>query len=99
MNRNDLIAAITSTFGGDKQIAALAVGAVLDAITENVAAGEKVAIHGFGSFELVHKPERGAVNPSTREPVTVPESWTMKFKPASALVASLSEQQKASVAA
>lgn len=99
MNRNDLIAAVAPKFGGDKKIAALAVESVLDTITNAVAGGEKVAVHGFGSFELVHKPERSAFNPATREPVTVAESWTMKFKPAGALVTSLGEKQKVAIPA
>lgn len=95
MNRNDLIAALAPKFGGDKKAATMAVDTVLGAISKTVASGEKVAVHGFGSFELVHKPERSALNPATREPVTVAESWTMKFKPASALTSFLAEQQKA----
>lgn len=99
MNRKDLIAAITPRFGGDKTIAELAVDSVLDTITQTLASGEKVGVHGFGAFQLVHKPERGAFNPSTREPVTVPESWTVKFKPAGTLAEFLTEQQKATATA
>ena len=54
--------------------------AVLDAITEVVAAGDSLAIPGFGTFGTVKRPERTVRNPQNGEPVTVPEHIAPVFK-------------------
>lgn len=56
------------------------VDAVFDAIAETVANGEDVNIVGFGKFACVVKPEKEIAHPVTREPITVPEHKTIKFK-------------------
>ena len=36
--------------------------------------GDKVAIAGFGTYELKHKPERTGFNPITKETIVIGES-------------------------
>ena len=87
MNRQDLIAAIAET----RQITNLAAGkkdtdAVVKAFTEivmdDVAAGNKVQLIGFGTFESVERAAREGRNPRTNETMTIAASRSPKFKPA-----------------
>ena len=50
-----------------KTKATAAVNAVLDAIEEAVASGDKVSLPGFGTFERKHKEARTVRNPQTGE--------------------------------
>ena len=79
MNKADLIEAITDRVG-DKRTANNAVEAVVDAITRAVAAGEKVAITGFGVFEKVDRAARTARNPATGATVKLKKTSVPKFR-------------------
>jgi DNA-binding protein HU-beta len=79
MNKRDLIDAISDRLG-DKKSATEAVNAVLDTIQSAVAAGDKVAITGFGVFEKSERPARTARNPATGATIDVPASSVPKFR-------------------
>ncbi len=79
MNKRDLIDAISDRLG-DKKSATEAVNAVLDTIQSAVAAGDKVAITGFGVFEKSERPARTARNPATGAAIEVPASSVPKFR-------------------
>lgn len=79
MNKTQLIEAVAAKLGSKKD-AAEAVEAVFATISETVAAGEKVALLGFGSFEQVTRPARDARNPATGVVVRVPATAVPKFK-------------------
>ncbi len=80
MNKRELVDAIAPRVG-DKKTANEAVNAIVEAIQNAVAGGDKVSITGFGAFEMAHRPARTARNPSTGEPIDVAESWTPRFRP------------------
>ncbi|GAB3452812.1 HU family DNA-binding protein [Streptomonospora sediminis] len=80
MNKRDLIDAISDRMG-DKKTATEAVNAVLDTIQTTVAAGEKVAVTGFGVFERGERAAREARNPATGATINVPASYVPKFRP------------------
>ncbi|SDQ37783.1 HU family DNA-binding protein [Thermostaphylospora chromogena] len=82
MNKRELVDAVAGRVG-DRKTASEAVNAVIEAIQQAVASGDKVSITGFGAFEMAHKPARTARNPSTGAPIKVEESWTPKFRPGS----------------
>lgn len=63
-----------------KKAAKELVHGVLDAIQSEVAAGNKVAFLGFGTFEKVHKKERESFNPATKTKVKYPATDVPKFK-------------------
>ena len=65
--------------------AAHAVDAVLGEITAALAAGEKVTLVGFGSFEPVARGARTARNPRTGETVPVAATTVPRFHPGAAL--------------
>jgi DNA-binding protein HU-beta len=79
MNKRDLIDAVSVRLG-DKKSATEAVNAVLETIQWTVAAGDKVAITGFGVFEKSERPARTARNPATGATVQVPKSSVPKFR-------------------
>jgi DNA-binding protein HU-beta len=85
MNRRDLAEAIASDTGLDVRAADAALGAAVSAITAALAAGDKVAIPGFGTFETRARAERSGRNPQTGETMTIAASTAPVFKPASAL--------------
>jgi DNA-binding protein HU-beta len=81
VNRAELIDAIRDRLGADKRTAENAVDAVLDTIQRAVAAGERVAITGFGVFEKVDRAARTGRNPRTGETVKVKKTSVPKFRP------------------
>ena len=58
-----------------------AVNALLRQMSENLAAGERIEIRGFGSFTLNFREHRIARNPKTGEAVAVPGRYVPHFKP------------------
>src|SRR3974390_2319389 len=80
MNKRDLIDPISGR-PGDKKSATEAVNAMLETIQSAVAAGDKVAITGFGVFEKSERPARPARNPATGAAIQVPRSSVPKFRP------------------
>ena len=81
MNKRDLIDEVSDLMGDNKRTATDAVNAVLQAIQETVARGDKVSISGFGVFEKQVRPARTARNPATGAAVKVPRTSVPKFRP------------------
>ena len=66
MTKTELIAEVAEKTGLKKKDAEAAVAAVLTAVEEKLAAaGEKVQLVGFGTFEVKERPEREGRNPAT----------------------------------
>lgn len=59
---------------------AVFVDATFKAIQDTVAAGDKVSIAGFGTFETVERAAREGRNPLTGEPLHIEASKAPKFK-------------------
>ena len=85
MNKTELTAAVAEKSGLSKNAAAAAVQAVTDVITEELKAGGKVQIVGFGTFEVTERAEREGRNPQTGESMTISASKAPKFKAGKAL--------------
>jgi DNA-binding protein HU-beta len=81
MNKGELIEVVASRIDASKKDAGEAVQAVVDAITEAVAKGQKVSISGFGVFEQVSRPARTYRKPSTGEAIKKAETLVPKFRP------------------
>lgn len=88
MNRivkGDLIDHIAGTIPNfPKKDAAAVIDRLLSFISDEVAAGNEVAIKGFGSFKPRQWPERLGRNPATGAAITIPASTTMGFRAAKA---------------
>jgi DNA-binding protein HU-beta len=80
VNKAQLIDKLSAQLGSRKA-ATDAVEAVIDTITRSVAAGERVAITGFGVFEKRARPARMGRNPRTGEAVRIKKTTVPRFKP------------------
>ncbi len=85
MTKAELVAQVAEKANLKKKDAKLAVEAVLSSMEEALAAGEKVQLIGFGSFEVRKRPARKAKNPRTGEEIKVPASKAPSFKAGKAL--------------
>lgn len=85
MNLNDLKASVAEKAGLSKADAGSAVSAVLDTITEALAKGDKIALVGFGNFEISERAAREGRNPATGETIQIAASKAVKFKAGKAL--------------
>jgi len=81
VNRAELIDQIRDRLGVDKRAAENAVDVVFDTIQRAVAAGEKVALTGFGVFERVDRAARTGRNPRTGAAVKIKKTSVPKFRP------------------
>ncbi len=83
MNKADLVDALEDRLGG-KKAAADAIEALFDIIIREVAAGGKVGITGFGTFERVDRAARTGRNPRTGDSVKIESTAVPKFRPGTA---------------
>ena len=81
MNKGELIKAIAAKTNFSNKDAALAYDAFVESVTEALKAGEKVQLVGFGTFEVKEVAAKTAINPRTKETVSVPacKKPVMKF--------------------
>lgn len=80
MNKTELINAVAEKAGLTKVDAKNALDATLDAIAEALAANDKVALIGFGTFAVAEKTARTGINPRTKEKIEIPARKAVKFK-------------------
>lgn len=71
MNKAELIQAVAAKSGLAKKDAEVAVAAVVEAITDALKAGEKVALVGFGTFAVKARAARTGKNPQTGEAIEI----------------------------
>lgn len=79
MTKQDLIDKVAES-GMSKKQAGVAVNAILDAIQDFLAAGEKVSLVGFGSFSVNKRAARTGRNPRTGEPLKIKAKKVPVFK-------------------
>lgn len=82
MNKTELIAAVAEKAEISKKDAEKALTAFTNVVADTLVDGAKVAITGFGTFEVV---ERQGRNPATGEAITISASKSPKFKAGKAL--------------
>lgn len=85
MNKTELVAAVAAKAELSKKDADAAVTAVLDAVKDALADGDKVSLVGFGTFAVKTRAARTGINPLTKAPISIPESKVPTFKAGSAL--------------
>ena len=86
MNKLQLTEAVAAKVAGlTKKQSAEAVNAVLEAIAEALAAGDKVQIVGFGTYSVKTRAAREGRNPKTGEAMTIAASKTPAFAAGKAL--------------
>ncbi len=90
MNKTEFIAAVAEKAEMTKKDAEKAVAAFTEVVAEQLKAGEKVQLVGFGTFEVSERAAREGRNPQTGESMTIAASKSAKFKAGKALKDSLS---------
>lgn len=85
MNKTELIAEVSNKTGLSRKDAEKAVNAAVEVITETLAAGGKVQLVGFGTFETKRREARMGRNPKTRESIEIPAATVPVFKAGKAL--------------
>ncbi len=85
MNKTELIAAVAEKTGLTKKDAERVVNATFETITASLAKGDKVAVSGFGNFEVKAREARVGRNPRTKETIQIPATKLPAFKAAKAL--------------
>lgn len=85
MNKQQLIDAAADSAELGKSDMSKALDALLGTITDALKAGEKVAVTGFGTFEVRDRAARTARNPQTGEEIDVPAQRAPAFKAGKAL--------------
>lgn len=80
MNKNELITAVSERTGLTKKDSEKAVNAVIDSIQHALTQGEKVALVGFGTFEVRSRKPRIGRNPQTGQAIKIPASKVPAFK-------------------
>ena len=80
MNKTELINAIAEGAALSKVDAKKALDATLGAVENALKAGDKVALIGFGTFEVRSRSERQGRDPRTNSPITIPASKVPAFK-------------------
>lgn len=85
MNKTELIAAAAERAGLTKKDTERVLNAALDAVTASLAAGDKIQISGFGTFEVKAREARMGRNPHTKEAIEIPATKVPAFKPSKTL--------------
>ena len=80
MNKTELVKKVAAENDLTQKKAAEVVDCVLNAVVGSVAAGEPVALLGFGTFSLKHRDARVGRNPATGEAMEFAASNTPVFK-------------------
>ena len=82
MKRSDIVRSMQVKF---KRMRPKDAAAILDTISdhmiESVANGDRIEIRGFGTFQPRARATKIGYNPSTGEPMLLPASTTILFKP------------------
>lgn len=85
MTKAELIAAVAAKTDFSKKDVDEVVNTVLNTIGEELAAGGKVQLVGFGTFEVRERAAREGKNPATGEVIQIAASKAPAFKAGKAL--------------
>ena len=85
MNNSDLADRIAASHGVSKADARKLVDGIFAAIVDAAAAGDEIAINGFGKFKVKDSPAREGRNPATGEAMQITASKKLGFAPAKAV--------------
>ena len=80
MNMTELVQAIAEKANLTKVQAKAALEATLEAMGGALKKGDKVALIGFGTFQVIKKDARQGINPATKQAIKIPAKKVVKFK-------------------
>lgn len=85
LRKSDLAELVSARTNLNRSQASHAVGALFDVIFEALTEEKRVAVTGFGTFDVRASRERTGVKPGTTERITIPARKRVGFKPSSPL--------------
>ncbi|MCG6937964.1 MAG: HU family DNA-binding protein [Gammaproteobacteria bacterium] len=85
MNKTELTDAVAEAADLTKADAARAIDAVINTISDRLAAGEQVGVVGFGTFLVRQRAARTGRNPQTGAEINIAAATVPAFKPGKAL--------------
>ena len=91
MNKGEFVEALAERLDVSRAQAERSLGAVLEIIESELVAGNKVALTGFGSFEVSERAARTGRNPQTGAAIKIAASRVPKFSAGAALKAAVSK--------
>ena len=89
MNKTERVKAIAEQANISQAQAKAALEATINAVSEALANGDKVALVGFGTFSVAEKAARTGFNPRTKEAIDIPARKAVKFKAGAELAAKI----------
>ncbi len=81
MTKAELVAKMAEGAEISKVAAEKALGSFIEAVTEAIKAGDKVALTGFGTFSAVTRAARTGRNPATGQELHIAAKTSGKFSP------------------
>lgn len=81
MNKQDLVKRIAADAEVTQRQASVMVDSMIRIIMDSVAAGDRVMLLGFGTFESKRRSSRTVHSVSTQEKMEIPEKVIPVFKP------------------
>lgn len=81
MNKTELVSAIAEKAEMTKKDAEKALNALVEVVKETLGRGDRIALVGFGTFEVRERKERRGRNPRTGEEMVIPGGKTAAFRP------------------
>lgn len=94
MNRKELIEALAKKTGGTKADADRAISGLIDIVTATLKKGDKLALVGFGTFEVRKRAARTGRNPKTGAELKIKASKQPAFKAGATLKAVVNGTKK-----
>lgn len=91
MTKAELVSAIAEKTEFTKKDSETALAAVIESITEALKKGDKVALVGFGTFEVRARAARTGINPQTKKKIKIPAAKVPAFKAGKALKEAVSK--------
>ena len=85
MNKAELVAAMADKAGLSKKDTEKALKAFTDVVAAQLKKGNKIALVGFGTFEVAKRAAREGRNPQSGKVMKIPASKAPKFKAGKAL--------------
>jgi DNA-binding protein HU-beta len=80
LNKAELVDVVAREAGTTKKDAETIINSTMNTIVKRVAAGERVTLVGFGTFEARQRRARTGRNPKTNEPLQIPAKRVPGFR-------------------
>ena len=91
LNKTELVAKIAAETGQSQAAVSSVLDGLFAAVSETVAAGEKVSIPGWISFETATTAARTGRNPRTGETIEIPATYGVRISAGSLLKKAVTE--------